>query len=166
MQIQFELSLADFLDAQRLHATRNFFRRVLRVVNFYAFPVFGACMLCLAISTRADRSPALVMLICSLVLMGYPAYYRFTMLRTYKRTRTAEGACSLIFEESGVRIGSTNFKSDINWSAFQTKRENNKVILLYIAPGKFVVIPKRACSDEDIREIRAMLSRHLRSPSQ
>ena len=156
MQIEIDLSFADFLAAQRLHATRSFLRRVLRVVNFFLFPVLGACMLCLAVSIRADRSPALVMVVCSIILMGYPAYYRFTMFRTYKRTRTGEGACRLIIEESGVRMVSTNFKSEINWSAFRALRENDKVFLLYIAPGKFLVVPKRACSLEQIGEIRTM----------
>jgi hypothetical protein len=165
MQIQVELSFADFLAAQRLHATRSLWGRLLRVVNFYIFPAFGVCMLCLAISIWRNRSPALVMLACSLVLIGYPAYYRFKMFQCYKRTRSGDGACSLTFEESGIRMVSANSKSEMNWSAFRNVRQSDKVFLLYVAPGKFVIIPKRVSSAAEIGEISNTLANHVQPAS-
>jgi len=163
MQIQFELSFADFLAAQYLHATRNFIRRLLRIINFYIFPLFGVCMLCLAISIWSDRSPALVMCVCSFVLIGYPAYYRIKMFQCYKRTRSGDGACGLTIEESGIRMASANSKSEMSWPAFRSFRENDTIYLLYTAPGKFLVIPKRACSPEQVEEIRSLVTRHLKT---
>ena len=162
MLIRFELSFADYLAAQNLHATRSIARRIMRIVNFYLFPIFGILMLCMAISIRDDRSPALIMTLCSLILVGYPAYYRFQMFRCYKRTRSGDGASTITFEESLIQTASANSKSEMRWSAFCSFRENDRVLLFYVARGKFLAIPTRVCSSEQIEEIRSLVSRHLK----
>jgi hypothetical protein len=56
-----------------------------------------------------------------------------------------------------IRTLGAHSKSEIEWAAIQFFSENKKVFLLYLAPGKFIVIPKRVCSVEQVSELHSLL---------
>jgi hypothetical protein len=49
-------------------------------------------------------------------------------------------------------------KSEIEWPAISRFAEDKNVFLLYMAQAKFLVIPKRILSAEQIEEARALFT--------
>jgi hypothetical protein len=58
-----------------------------------------------------------------------------------------------------IHVKMENVSSDFNWKAVQFFREDPKLIMLYLAPAKFVALPKRACTPEQIAELQSLLAR-------
>jgi hypothetical protein len=50
----------------------------------------------------------------------------------------------------------------MEWKAIHYFREDKSVFLLYLAPAKFIAIPKRVCTEEKITELRSLLSRQVK----
>ena len=158
MQIQFQLSLDDYCAAQRLHSTRSSWSRINYVLNFYLSPVLGLCFLALGFwLKRNPGSMEFILIVCGLLLILCPLYMRIYMKRCYKRTRTGTGECAVTLDEERILIEAKHMKSELDWSAVQSFREDGKVFMLYLAPAKFVAIPKRACTKVQIAELRAIL---------
>jgi hypothetical protein len=50
----------------------------------------------------------------------------------------------------------------MEWKGIHYFREDKNVFLLYLAPAKFLAIPKRVCTEEQITEFRSLLSRQVK----
>jgi hypothetical protein len=50
----------------------------------------------------------------------------------------------------------------MDWKAVKTFLENKKIFMLYLAPAKFIVIPKRVCTEAQIGELRMLLLRQVK----
>src|SRR5664279_5460645 len=147
VHLEFTLGFNDYLDAQRLHARRSWWPRFNQFMGRFGFPIWGALILIFAylIHGPGDRLFVLMMSACGVFLLLYPFYIRFKLKRCYTRTRMDTGDCTFEFEGTCIRSEGSGTKSEINWSAIQSLSENDKVFLLYLAPAKFIVIPKRVC---------------------
>ena len=165
MQIQFQLSLDDYLAAQRLHAKRSFWSRLVRVLTRYIYPAIGLVFLALSslfIFDKASMESSSTMLICGIILVFYPIYLHFWLRRCYKRTRSGNDGCQLIFDEGRISVEGQYSKGEMEWKAIHYFREDKSVFLLYLAPAKFIAIPKRVCTEEKITELRSLLSRQVK----
>jgi hypothetical protein len=56
-----------------------------------------------------------------------------------------------------------NSKSELNWKAIKSFRENKRIFILYLAPARFIAIPKRVFSEAQIEELRTLLLRKIPS---
>jgi hypothetical protein len=167
MKIQFHLSFDDYLASMSLHSTRSAWARLNFLMNLYFAPAFGLCAFALAwLLKRSATSYDFILLLCGLFMFIYPIYLRWKLRNCYKRTRTGTGDSTVMLDSDRILIDAGNMKSEMEWSAINNVRENEKVFMLYIAPAKFVAIPKRACSGEQIGEIRSLLSRNVQMNSQ
>ena len=162
MQIQFQLSFDDYLAAQRLHAKRNLWQLGIYALNHYLFPVIGICSLVLSIplmGSKVQDHSGLIMIFCGVILTGYPFYMRWKLKQCYKRTRIDDGESKIVFDEARIRVEARHASSEMDWDGVKSHFENGKVIMLYLAPAKFIVVPKRVCTDEQIAELHALLLR-------
>jgi hypothetical protein len=160
MQLHFQLTFDDYRAAQRLHARRSIWSRFVRVLTRYVYPVIGFLFLALSFSLVRDRSSnesVSTMIICGIVLLCCPIYLHFQLKRCYKRTRTASEGCHLALEEQSIQVEGEFSKGELSWKAILSFREGAEVFLLYLAPAKFIPIPKRVCSQEQIGELRNLL---------
>ncbi|MDR3726015.1 MAG: YcxB family protein [Terracidiphilus sp.] len=164
LQIQFQLSLDDYLAAQRLHEKRGLWPRFISILNNYLYPLMGllsfACGL-LLIGRRASTGSVLILFVCGIILLCCPLYIRMRLKRCYKRTRSGNGECTLNLDEEFIRIDGEYTHGEIGWKAVKSFRENEKLFLLYTAPAMFIAIPKRACSEAQVNELRTILQQKV-----
>jgi hypothetical protein len=65
------------------------------------------------------------------------------------------------FNEDLIHVEGTNSSGDMKWAAVKRFSENGKVFLVYLAPSKFMVLPKRVFQPGQADELRALLQRKL-----
>ena len=102
------------------------------------------------------------MLICAIILLCCPIYLHFQLRRCYKRTRSGNDGCQLTFGEERIGVEGQFSKGEMEWKGIHFFREDKNVFLLYLAPAKFLAIPKRVCTEEQITEFRSLLSRQVK----
>jgi len=83
----------------------------------------------------------------------------------YKRTRSDSGACKVTLEHERIQFEGSASKGELAWRAVKQLRENDAVFLLYTAPAKFMVLPKRACTAAQIEEFKALFDRCICPPA-
>jgi len=169
MQVQFKLTFEDYLQAQRLHSKRNWQHRLWFVLSRTLVPALGLLYLLLFVVILWRTTPSVwlfVALVCGSYFPFYPLFVRLRLRRCYRRTRTGDDWNFVEVSEESIHINAENSRSDLNWKAVQSWREDKNVILLYLAIAKFIVLPKRAFSPEQINELHSLLSRNVQSAIQ
>lgn len=164
MQIRFEFTLEDYLAAESLHATRSLGSRIETVLNYWIIPLIGALGLACALLLMRDRSSqdsAITLFVIAPLLLLYPVFLRIRLRRAYIRNQSGPEERTMTFEPGRLVIEGPNSRSEMNWKAIKSYRVGDKVMLIYLAPGRFIPIPKRACSDALIQEIHSLLMRKL-----
>jgi hypothetical protein len=164
MQIKYSLLFGACAAAQALHSRRSVMRYLSHIAGHYAFPMFGICLL--AITFLSAKPPGShhtnwLTVICGAYLLSCPLILRLSEKRRYMRMRSGTGDCAIEFDENLIRTQGPHSKSEINWNAIQYFSEDMKSFLLYLAPGKFIVIPKRVCAYEQIEELRTLFQRQV-----
>jgi hypothetical protein len=164
MQIQFELSFEDYLAAHRLHATRSLWSRLTRFLNYYFAPVWGIiCIGCglFFLGEHIDIQPIAILLVLGTFMAFYPLYLRFRLKHCYRGTRSETGDCIITLDMERILLEGRNTKSEMSWAAIQFYRESEAVVMLYLAPAKFVAIPKRVCTETQVGELRTILRQKM-----
>jgi len=159
MHFEFRLTFKDYFTALSLHARRGLVPFVFHVLALYIFPVWGLCLLALTImngNERADfwsyAAPA--------YLIGCPFLVLFLYRLKFKRSQMDSGECTLDLGDV-ILVRGRHSKTELEWSAIKRYKEGKKMFLLYLAPGKFIPIPKRVCSGQDAAELRALLQERV-----
>lgn len=159
MRLQYRLTDSDFLDAQSLHAKRGIVPVALRLVIYFLSPAAGL-FLCFGAfaASKADHFAHFDWIGFALgaFWIALPLLYRWLLVFQFRRTRTGQGESVLTFEADQIHCADQYTKSEIEWKAIRRFSENKKVILLYLAAGKFLVIPKRVCSPGQVEELRQL----------
>lgn len=156
VQLQFTLSFDDYKNAQRLHSRRKLLSRFNYFANRVLFPVIGVFSLGTAFLIRADKGAhesVVILVICGLMLCSYPIYRNFQLKRCYDRTRTDNGTCTLDLCPEGIKTATENSLGEIGWKAIRSVNQDDNLFMLYLAPAKFLAIPKRICSPAQIEEL-------------
>lgn len=162
MSTKFELSLADYLEAQKLHAkwtdnavrVRNAIWAIMSVVlmlGLYAhqYLVAGALL-------GGIAGSFLVPFIWNRFVGPVLARNRFKGLKESHKHKTLD------IDESGLWIGDP--PGLLKWSEFVKWKESGECILAYIDKNIFFVIPKRVASDTfNVHRLREMLKNEVGS---
>ncbi|HKF49160.1 MAG TPA: YcxB family protein [Terracidiphilus sp.] len=168
ISIQFEFTVQDYLNAQKLHLKQSLiqwlaywgFIRVAAPILGAIGVVFGCMML------RGGFDPWISATWgASLVLLFLPLLYRWNLKRCYRKTRFNDGQCSFAFDENLIRTQTSNSRGEVEWPAIRFFSEDNNLFLLYVAQAKFFPIPKRACNEEQVNELRALFQARIRPAS-
>jgi hypothetical protein len=165
VHVEFTTTFEDYLSAQRLHATRNAWSRFNDFAARRLNPALGVLILIFAVLLSVPKinwsSSLILMVPCGLILLFYPIYMRNRLKRCYVRTRLGNGLRTIDFDLNSIKAVEENVKSEIEWAAIQSVREDKNVIMLYLAPAKFMMIPTRVCSDEQRNELRQIFPENL-----
>ena len=65
--------------------------------------------------------------------------------------------------DEGVHLASNVSKADLRWEAFLKYRETPKGFLLFVQKSTAQFIPKRALTEEQANDLRALLSAHVKA---
>jgi hypothetical protein len=164
MHLELETDFRDFAAAQTLHAKRTELNYASHCVARFFYPAVGVLILLFEFIPRpltGSSHPQFLGVACGLILTCIPFYIRAEWKRTYKRSRSENGSCALDFTEEMIRCTGVHSKSEIQWSAIKSFSEDEKLFLLYLAPGRFLPIPKRICTPQQIEELRALFQQRV-----
>jgi len=159
MQITFKISLKDFFAAQALHAKRSEISFVGYCTARYFYPFLGVCILAFELTphpSRGSQNMHLFSIACGIFLILLPVYLYYVTRRAYKRSMSGSGACTVDFSTEFLRTTGEHSKSEIKWSAIRSFSEDKACFLLYLAPARFLILPKRFCSSTQVDELRAL----------
>ena len=165
MQIAYTLTFQEFLEGQRVHENRCTKTRVLRFLNWWFFPLLGLVLVLGSIMLWREGSPwvtVIVVFVYGLFLVCYRLLLVGRAKNKYVNTRRGNGSVLLDISEDQIVVEWPEFgKSVANWSAIKKFREDEKVLLLYVAPAIFFTVPKRAMSPEQVSELLFLLNKKL-----
>jgi hypothetical protein len=160
IHIEYTPAFNDYLCAQRLHAKRRVWTRINDFAARIGNPALGALILVLALLIAGPgvswTGPYVFMIACGITLLAYPIYYRYRVKNCFKRTRIGDGGRTFDIDEHSLKLQEGHTRSECAWSAIQAIREDQNVLMLYIAPAKFILIPKRHCALQDINEVKRL----------
>jgi YcxB-like protein len=168
VQLNFTLEFSDYVDAQRLHARRNWWLCLNYYTARFVLPVLGVCLIVIGslnVSHGVPSALSVFNLGLGVFLVFYPWYYRARLKRCYRRTRTGDGEISVELGESMIHVKTENSNSELTWKAVQSFLEDQKLFMLYLAPAKFIALPKRVFSPEQIVELQSFLASQVKAAS-
>lgn len=164
INFKYTVSLDDYKAGLFFHAESSIWLYLTYVTTRFAMPVIGAIVIAESVFllvTNFSRPLAAALLFLGIVMALYPIFYRHRIKRFYERTRTGNNECNATFSEDLIHVESADSSSDVKWTAIKSFSENNKVLLLYLAPAKFLILPKREFQPGQVEELRSMLQRKL-----
>jgi YcxB-like protein len=100
------------------------------------------------------------------VALGIAVYEapRIQTRRALKTTPSAQGEIAITFADAGTMATYPTGKSELEWRAYTRYKETEHGFLLFLSSYRSIFIPKRVMSPEQVRELRSLLSSHLRKP--
>jgi len=109
--------------------------------------------------------PNLLGVLFGLFWISFPFYLEWVTRRCYKQQRNSNDECMIEFMKEMIHTEGRHSKSDVEWGAIQSSSEDDKTFLLYLTPARFLAVPKRACTDEQINELRTLLQDNVKCNS-
>jgi hypothetical protein len=165
INLRYKLTFEDYLSAQRLHAKRGIWPRVVSIIANWLYPLLGIFFFAIAFQEWRDRDATgsvVSSVFVGVLLIGCRFYVRWKYRRCYQRTRIGSGDTSMLFREDNFLTEEQDCgKSECSWNAVKSWREDAKVVLIYLAPARFIAIPKRAVSDSQLNDLRELLRRKV-----
>ena len=73
----------------------------------------------------------------------------------------AQGARTLLVDETGIRWRWSGGSSDVEWRNYIRYFESKRMFLLYLSPVVFNMVPKRALTAVQISEFRRILEQKI-----
>jgi hypothetical protein len=167
MQIAYTLTFPDYLEAQRVHASRSTRAQIFRFLNWWFFPVLGLVLVVTSLILWREGSALItvsLVLLYGLFLVSYRYLLQGRVRKVYRETRRGTGATLLDIDDDHFFCEWPDFaKTSIAWQAVKKFRENEKVILVYVAPAIFLILPKRSLSPEQYGQLVFLLNRKVAS---
>jgi hypothetical protein len=164
IHLQFTLTFDDYVEAQWLHAKRGWWPRLTLGLCYTLIPAIGILVIVLGFLLARDGvswSLAVLEFGLGMFLVCYPLYVRVRWKRCYVRTRSESGECSIDFDTELIKTQSDSMRSEIGWSAIRSFSEGKTLFLLYAAPAKFFVVPKRVCTTQEVEELRSLFKAEI-----
>ena len=165
MQIAYTLTFQEYLEGQRVHENRCTKTRVLRFLNWWFFPLLGLVLVLGSIVLWREGSPwvtVIVVFVYGLFLVCYRLLLLGRAKSKYINTRRGDGSVLVDLGENQIVVQWPDTAMTVaTWAAAKDFRENEKVLLIYIAPAIFYVLPKRALSRDQLSELLVLLNKKL-----
>jgi hypothetical protein len=162
MRITFTPTQKDFIDAQRTHAWRRYRPAMARLQRALE-PFVGVFLILFAVNlARTHANPAIVLLEFVLglyVLFASRVLGPFLYRRAYRqRDRTGPDVTALQFEDDAIYMDSPGDSSSrLEWPAILGTIESETTLLLYLAPARFLIIPKRFLEGSQLSDLTTLL---------
>jgi hypothetical protein len=154
-------TLADFVAAQRLHATPTRRDALVMAVSIVVF-----CAGMIQLSTQ----PALTLISVTAGLLLTVPFWWFVLIpvtarRNFRRLPVAERVFSFILTPAGLRQSSARGQSTLAWRELMFWRANPSTILLYTSRRHFLLMPKRIeAAGFPLQDLEQCLHRELGNP--
>lgn len=133
MQIEYEVSEQDFLDAQKL-AIRNLPNRTSRLI-FRFLPFWGLFLFLMVMAPALQHGfswnwSLLVPFALALLCLSTPLLMKRARKRLYRQTANLHGTRTTTLDETGLSFSGPAFSSRLEWAFFPRFVEDEKTFLL------------------------------------
>jgi hypothetical protein len=162
MRITFTPTQKDFMDAQRTHAWRRYNPAMARLQRALE-PFVGVFLILFSVHlarTNANRGIVLLEFVLGLyVLLASRVLGPFLYRRAYRqRDSTGPDVTALDFEHDAIYMDSPGHSSGkLEWPAILGTIESETTLLLYLAPARFLIIPKRFLEGSQLKDLSHLL---------
>lgn len=164
MQVTYQLTPEDFYQGCLAWRAQRKWQKWTRWIAYF---VVGAALLtsllALLLNRRAATTPAaLAGIAFGAVWFAFMLFGpRFSSRRQFRNHPTAQSPITMEASEAGLEIHSAHTDSKVAWSAYVGWGESKSVFVIMPQPRIYIVIPKRAFSEEQVEEFREMLRRNI-----
>jgi YcxB-like protein len=164
MQIAYELTQQDFIEAYPVHRNRNAFSKWSRRLFVWIAGLFTAVVLSgFLIKPSVQAAESLMPLLVSVVMWIAILWIlpRWTMRRQFVKQPGAHGARTVVLDASGAHWRWDGGSSDVEWKNYIRSAEGKNQILFYTSPAGFNILPKRVLAAEQLTEIQSLVQPNL-----
>jgi hypothetical protein len=166
MQIAYELTQKDFIEAYTAHRNRTALSKWSRRLFLWiaslstAIVVFGFLV---KPSVQAAKAllPFLALVVAWIAILWILP--RWTMRRQFLRQPGAHGHRTVLLDASGVHWRWNGGSSDIEWRNYIRSVEGKNQILFYTSPACFNILPKRVIAAEQLSGLRSLLVQNIQT---
>jgi hypothetical protein len=163
MQINFELTEKDFVEAYKTHCSRHPSSKWRRAIIYSCMVlVLGAFILHGIATNTSDISgyvPLVVLAIAWFVVIRL--LQRSSVRKQFRNQPGAHGPRTVVFDGDGAHWRWDGGSSDVLWKNYIRWIEGDKQILLYSSPAYFSMLPKRALDPAQLGELRELLKTNI-----
>jgi len=86
---------------------------------------------------------------------------RIQVKRNLRSSPSAQGEIVLALDDEGTVATFPTGESRLNWRAYTKYKETGSVFLLFFSPYRYVSIPKRAMTPQQIEDLRALVKARI-----
>lgn len=101
-------------------------------------------------------------LACSIAI-GIATYEfpNFEVRRAFRANPSTGGQIVFSIDEHGTETSFATGRTQLKWGAYTNYRESAGFFLLYVSSARYMWIPKRAMSEQQVDELRALLRQKI-----
>jgi len=166
MQIAYELTQKDFIEAYTAHRNRTALSKWSRRLFLWiaslstAIVVFGFLV---KPSVQAAKAllPFLGLVVAWIAILWILP--RWAMRRQFLKQPGAHGQRTVLLDASGVHWRWNGGSSDIEWRNYIRSVEGKNQILFYTSPACFNILPKRVIAAEQLSGLRSLLVQNIQT---
>ena len=105
-----------------------------------------------------------IWLACSFAV-GFAAYEvpRIQARRAFRSSPSTQGEFVFTLSDKGILAKFPTGESQLEWRAYMKYKETATLFLLFYSSSRYTLIPKRAMSPEQIKEVRALLNTRIQA---
>ncbi len=159
LTISYQLTEADYIDAQRMHAWRNYKPSTAAFVMQWS-PYLGVVFLLMASVILLNGGPewlAWIELVGGLYMTLSGVLARYLLGRRFRATHAAVTTTTIRFDDDVISVEGPKASSRIDYSGIQNIVQTRGNIMLYLAPAVFIPVPRRALTPEQQGELANLL---------
>jgi len=164
MQIAYELTQQDFIEAYSVHRNRNAFSKWSRRLFVWMAGLFTAAVLLGFLIKPSLQAAKSLMPLLVLVVMGIAILWIlpcWTMRRQFVKQPGAHGPRTVGLDASRAHWRWDGGSSDVEWKNYIRSAEGKNQILFYTSPACFNLLPKRVLAAEQLTEIQSLVQQNL-----
>ena len=160
MNITFQLTQDEYLQAVNLHHKKG--KRVF-MIAIYAM----LATLIVIVGTDFSNSREIItnMIAAFFSISFYMLFVRmlsaYQAKSVYQKSTTLPYEVTLHISGKGIKLDKNSNNASIPWSAFSKWKNDERFYLLYTNPRQFNVIPVRAMSEVQKKELNAYLKKYI-----
>lgn len=165
MQISYQLTEKDFVEAFRTHRNRTPFRKWWRRIVPAIVVITGLALFVFAMQS-GDRSASSFLQVFGLVMTYLVLLWslrRWNIRRQFRKQPAAHGPRTVTLDADGTHIRWDGGSNDVAWKNYIRWAEGPNQILLYTSPACFGILSTRTLQPSQVAELREILKRNIQA---
>ncbi len=160
MNITYQLTQEEYLQAVNVHHKKG-----RRVVMLSIYTIIATLIVVIGTDFSNTREVINNIILAFFSISFYILFVRmlsaYQAKSVYQKSATLPSQVTLHISGKGIKLDRKNDNLAIPWRTFSQWKKDEKFYLLYTNPRQFNVIPSRAMSDVEKKELEAYLKKYI-----